>query len=765
MRIARNIGIVAALRFANLVAVAWGVLLGVSGAALAQQRALGVDISYWNTGNNQSPGSPGISQGNWNTAYANGNRTFAFIRASRGGTSGVDQPAGTPGGGSISTLSRRYDDPRFIQNINRATMAGMLAGPYHYGRLDIVANWPTAGQVANDGTDEANHFIEMAGAWMRPGYLMPMFDLEDGQNEITPGNPNGTPGRSGNDGAQFAIDFSNRIYDVMGIRPAIYTSGTYSNWLQSASVALRNQLAKPSASPPSVVEPAFPMLWNARYAYQGDDNNPGIQTANPKDSASTFYGPWDDYGEAHPWDFWQYSSTSSIPGLNEVDSGVDANVSHGDIEYVRNYLVPAVWRNDSSGDWSALTNWNSGQVPVNPVPGPGQATPFATGPLPTPRLPGAAGSGPTSGQYDTVILERPEANITVTVSTGSHNVRKLYMRESLEISGGSLTVNYDPTYRPDDSSTVRHAGPISAQFSGPVTLGGTGALSVHTLQVDAAETFELNGGNLTFNSINLSLESRNSAKILITGDISLGPLVNAAAGISAGSGSGSSAVVDLGGANRTITVADGTAATDVTIGVPVVNGALTKNGAGTLALTTTNTYQGNTSVLAGKLSISSAFLANDADVLLSTGGVLDLDFVGGPDVIDSLFIDGISQATGTWGATGSGAQFTSDLLAGTGLLQVTTFVPPPLSGDYNEDGVVDAADYVVWRDNLGSETALPNDDTVGVGPDDYDRWKAHFGETNLGGTGSAASSGVPEPHSVCLFAIAYTVLQFAWRLR
>jgi autotransporter-associated beta strand protein len=288
---------------------------------------------------------------------------------------------------------------------------------------------------------------------------------------------------------------------------------------------------------------------------------------------------------------------------------------------------------------------------------------------------------------------------------------------------------------------------------------------MHTLQVDAAETFELNGGNLTFNSINLSLESRNSAKILITGDISLGPLVNAAAGISAGSGSGSSAVVDLGGANRTITVADGTAATDVTIGVPVVNGALTKNGAGTLALTTTNTYQGNTSVLAGKLSISSAFLANDADVLLSTGGVLDLDFVGGPDVIDSLFIDGISQATGTWGATGSGAQFTSDLLAGTGLLQVTTFVPPPLSGDYNEDGVVDAADYVVWRDNLGSETALPNDDTVGVGPDDYDRWKAHFGETNLGGTGSAASSGVPEPHSVCLFAIAYTVLQFAWRLR
>ena len=34
--------------------------------------------------------------------------------------------------------------------------------------------------------------------------------------------------------------------------------------------------------------------------------------------------------------------------------------------------------NDSSGDWSTLTNWNSGQTPTLPVPGAGQVAPVGT---------------------------------------------------------------------------------------------------------------------------------------------------------------------------------------------------------------------------------------------------------------------------------------------------------------------------------------------------------------------------------------------------
>ena len=58
-----------------------------------------------------------------------------------------------------------------------------------------------------------------------------------------------------------------------------------------------------------------------------------------------------------------------------------------------------------------------------------------------------------------------------------------------------------------------------------------------------------------------------------------------------------------------------------------------------------------------------------------------------------------------------------------------TLIGPPIIGDYNRDGIVNAADYTVWRNNLGSGTALPNDDTAGVGPDDYVRWKTNFGQT------------------------------------
>ncbi len=78
-----------------------------------------------------------------------------------------------------------------------------------------------------------------------------------------------------------------------------------------------------------------------------------------------------------------------------------------------------------------------------------------------------------------------------------------------------------------------------------------------------------------------------------------------------------------------------------------------------------------------------------------------------------------------------------------------------LLGDYNEDGIVDAADYTVWRDNLGSSTALPNDDTPGVDLGDYDRWRAHFGETASSGSATALGSQqvVPEPTTLCLCSV------------
>jgi predicted outer membrane repeat protein len=74
----------------------------------------------------------------------------------------------------------------------------------------------------------------------------------------------------------------------------------------------------------------------------------------------------------------------------------------------------------------------------------------------------------------------------------------------------------------------------------------------------------------------------------------------------------------------------------------------------------------------------------------------------------------------------------------------------PLAGDYNFNGVVDAADYSVWRDTLGASNDLRADGSgavVGV-PDgvvdelDYVLWKANFGNVlEVGGAGSGALAG------------------------
>ncbi len=63
-------------------------------------------------------------------------------------------------------------------------------------------------------------------------------------------------------------------------------------------------------------------------------------------------------------------------------------------------------------------------------------------------------------------------------------------------------------------------------------------------------------------------------------------------------------------------------------------------------------------------------------------------------------------------------------------IHLTYQVPPALPGDYNVDGHVDAADYVLWRKNLGSVTPLPNDNGIGtpITQQHYDLWRHNFGE-------------------------------------
>lgn len=78
-------------------------------------------------------------------------------------------------------------------------------------------------------------------------------------------------------------------------------------------------------------------------------------------------------------------------------------------------------------------------------------------------------------------------------------------------------------------------------------------------------------------------------------------------------------------------------------------------------------------------------------------------------------------------------------------------VPVGVPGDYNNNGVVDAADYLLWRKGvnpLANEVVSINSNL----PDDYDAWRARFG--NPAGSGSLLAGGaVPEPSSIGLLLI------------
>lgn len=81
-----------------------------------------------------------------------------------------------------------------------------------------------------------------------------------------------------------------------------------------------------------------------------------------------------------------------------------------------------------------------------------------------------------------------------------------------------------------------------------------------------------------------------------------------------------------------------------------------------------------------------------------------------------------------------------------------------LPGDYNHNGVVDAADYIVWRYTLGQTgagLAADGDGNFVVDQLDYDFWKARYGNAIDGASGGASSfAAVPEPRATTQLMLA-----------
>jgi autotransporter-associated beta strand protein len=152
-------------------------------------------------------------------------------------------------------------------------------------------------------------------------------------------------------------------------------------------------------------------------------------------------------------------------------------------------------------------------------------------------------------------------------------------------------------------------------------------------------------------------------------------------------------------------------------------GGLTKDGSGTLNLTATNTYTGNTSVTAGTLSLGNGTtntgLDNGADVIVAGGATLNLNY-SGTDTIDELTINGVPKSPGIWGSPASGAPKTDPQLSGAGTLTVTTGPA--------------ASDYDLWAGPGGFNLS------GGPGDDDDGDGKTNFSEYAFGLIPTSAAS-------------------------
>jgi autotransporter-associated beta strand protein len=622
------------------------ILIGFFAAPVFAQRVFGVDTA--DVANASAP-----SQAAWNNAFndADGDGVaykFAFVRALFGNSSAADT--------------------QFTTNISRATTAGLLVGSYHFVTPDTT-----------NGTVEANNYISKAGMYMKPGYLLPVLDLESGNGQSTAAL------------TQWCLDYINTIHNTLGIYPIVYTNSSYNNDEVSAALAFSNISSSPHTGP-------LTYQWLAR------PGSASLATGDPPPALPTYpdpYGVWDPNYTTRaasvnpavkPWAFWQNGS-GAPNGFT-----VDYNAANGNIEYVKDFLVPALWTNSGNGEWQNIPNWNSNN------PGGGTA---ATGPAS--RLP---------GPLDWVKLQNTGGG-TVNLTGGAQSIRKLYTQQPLNISGSSsLTIGYVP------GSGGKFDLP--SEFNAAVTLSNTASYSAITTQVDGGGgRFNLNGGTVMFHEIDLASHATNSGKIVVGGNVTFTPLVLGRSGTAVIQSTGSLAqagTIDLGSANRTFTITDGTPAIDVAITAAITGtGGFTKAGAGTLQFSGANTYAGSTTINGGILALAGAntklgtgdvivqassggselqipsgvtnAIANSATLSLFDGtvtgaglgvnalaanvGTVDLG-LGINETVKMLLLNGVPQGPGTYGSASSSAMFKyGNFFSGNGV--ITVLVPEPTS--------------------------------------------------------------------------------------
>jgi hypothetical protein len=230
---------------------------------------------------------------------------------------------------------------------------------------------------------------------------------------------------------------------------------------------------------------------------------------------------------------------------------------------------------------------------------------------------------------------------------------------------------------------------------------------------------------------------------------------------------GATAVLFNASPNNSNTLANMTAAWGGGVNfIPVITWTDLTNTGDTVALwSSLSAYQGETQSMTAPrrtTNNAAAVVAFDDDTMLGWPANNDAS---------SIFLNNLTSNPATpasWTRANSTNSVTPQPVLGTVIdhpgndIGSPGFVPgtvvTPLLGDYNGNGAVDAADYVVWRNALDTSTTLPNDETPGaVDAADYQVWRTNFG--HAAGSGSAtASTSVPEPAIAVLLLIGWAAI-------
>jgi hypothetical protein len=464
----------------------------------------------------------------------------------------------------------------------------------------------------------------------------------------------------------------------------------------------------------------MPNLWIARWPNQGNPNAIDVQNIDPPAAADypNVYGVWNmsypTIPNPQPWKFWQYASTGFVPISSTSSLNVDMDVAHGGIEFVKDYLVPAMWTPNADGQWTTLSNWNCGID--NTV-----IDESNTDPALAARLPNA---------NDRVILDRTAGNYLITLASGNQSVRSLFTNERFTMSGGSLNIAQYAQFNNTATFTGGSFAAGSVLLSAGVNLSkGAGSFTAGSFVNNGS--FTQSAGTASFGSITGTGSMNVPAGLITTNSIRQNALASGGGTIRINAATGTTSVVD----SLTIT---GSAKLDLAGQAIIV------------------TYSGISPIAPLKNALASGYAAGawtgngiQSSKAASEAGSAHRTAVGYAEAADLFSV------------------FPATFAGVSGLDNTTILIAYTASGDANLDRVVDTSDFNILASDFGgtgkrwSQGDFNYDSMVDTL--DFNELASNFGYALPADTGLGTL--IPEPGSLALLLTACGALSGRGRRR